>query len=356
MAEGLIAPDLAQAAAVDVLQDLHMILQTYRPLKPKGIFAFFRQPGLPPQGLYIYGDVGRGKSMLMDLFFNLAPVVPKRRVHFHAFMEEVHDRIHKWRSENKGDPIEPLAEKISQEATLLCFDEFHITNIADAMILRRLFSALWRQGIVVVATSNWRPQDLYKDGLQRDRFLPFIDLMLQHMRIFYLQSVQDYRLQRYQNIQTYYTPCGPKAALALDKAFADLTNNAKGQREEIVHHGRKIIIPRAAQGVAFCEFRNLCTQSLGATDYLALARNYHTIILSGIPKFSETREDEARRFMTLIDVLYEAHVNLIVSAEVPALELSPPQRLVFEFQRTISRLMEMQSADYIAGSHTPPHA
>ncbi len=339
---------------MDVLQNLHKALQTYRPLKFKGIFALFQRPAPPPQGLYIHGDVGRGKSMLMDLFFNSAPVMPKRRVHFHAFMEEVHDRIHKWRSENKGDPIDPLAEKMAQEAVLLCFDEFHVTNIADAMILGRLFSALWQQGIIIVATSNWPPQDLYKDGLQRDRFLPFIDLLLQNMRIFHLQSVHDYRLQRYQNIQTYYTPCGPKAAAALNKAFADLTDNAKGRREEIGHHGRKIIIPRAAQGVAFCEFRNLCSQSLGATDYLALARNYHTVIISGIPRFSETREDEARRFMTLIDVLYEAHVNLIVSAEAPALELAPPQRLVFEFQRTISRLMEMQSAEYIAASHSSP--
>ncbi len=291
--------------------------------------------------------------MLMDLFFNAAPLASKRRVHFHAFMEEVHDRIHQWRRENAGDPIEPLAEKIAQEASLLCFDEFHVTNIADAMILGRLFSVLWRHKIVVVATSNWRPQDLYKDGLQRDRFLPFVDLLLQHMRIFHLQSVQDYRLQRYQNIKTYYTPWGPKSAVALNKAFADLTDNAKARREEIGHHGRTITIPCAAQGVAFCEFKNLCSQALGATDYLALARNYHTVIISGIPKFSETREDETRRFMTLIDVLYEAHVNLIVSAEAPALELAPPQRLAFEFQRTISRLMEMQSADYIAASHSP---
>lgn len=352
----MIASDPAQAAAVDALQNLYKALAVYQPGRSKGIFALFRKSAPPPKGLYIYGDVGRGKSMLMDLFFTSAPLTPKRRVHFHAFMEEVHDRIHKWRGENTGDPIEPLAEKIAQEAALLCFDEFHVTNIADAMILGRLFSVLWRHRIVIVATSNWRPQDLYKDGLQRDRFLPFVDLLLQHMRIFHLQSVHDYRLQRYQNIKTYYTPCGSKAGAALNKAFADLTDNAKGQREEIGHHGRKIIIPRAAQGVAFCEFKNLCSQSLGASDYLALARNYHTIIMSGIPKFSETREDEARRFMTLIDVLYEAHVNLIASAEAPVAELAPPQRIDFEFRRTVSRLMEMQSADYISAAHSPPIA
>ncbi|MEZ5648518.1 MAG: cell division protein ZapE [Alphaproteobacteria bacterium] len=353
LAAGLVAPDPAQAAAVEVLQKLSLALVNYRPLKAKGILSLISKVSSTPQGLYLYGGVGRGKSMLMDLFFAETPVHPKRRVHFHAFMEEVHDRIHGWRNKNSGDPIIPLAKKVAEEAILLCFDEFHITNIADAMILGRFFSALWEQGVVIVATSNWPPQTLYKGGLQRDRFLPFIDLLLQHMQTFHLQSVRDYRLQRYQNIRSYYTPCGPQADRALKEAFANLTDGAHGHQEEISHHGRKIIIPYAAQGVAFCDFKDLCARALGGTDFLALARHYHTLILSGIPRFHERQEDEVRRFMTLIDVLYESHVNIIVSAEAPPNNLMPPQRLAFEFQRTVSRLMEMQSVEYIAAPHNP---
>jgi cell division protein ZapE len=348
---GELMPDAMQRLAVDKLQSLWRALQNYKP--NNGVHGWRARLGLtfeheqPPLGLYIFGGVGRGKSMLMDMFFATAPVARKRRVHFYAFMLEVHERIHARRAK-KGDPIGPVADAIAKEATLLCFDEFHVTDIADAMILGRLFAALFDAGVVVVATSNRAPDDLYKDGLQRERFLPFIDLFKQKLDILELDGGRDYRLARFAGRQVYFTPADDNAYRALERAFADLTDNASAGSATLLVQGRFVIVPRAAKGVAWFSFAELCEKPLGAADYLALCGNFHTVIVENIPKLGPDRRNEAKRFNIFIDTLYEAHGNLICSAAAPPQELYTEGDGAFEFQRTVSRLIEMQSEDYIA--------
>jgi len=348
---GELAPDPLQARAAERLQQLWDELQDYHPQASGGFLArlgLAKPLPRPPKGLYIYGRVGRGKSMLMDAFFSTVPgEKKKRRVHFFAFMAEVHARIHARRAE-KGDPIAPVAQDIARETSVLCFDEFHVVDIADAMILGRLFAALFAAGVVVVATSNRAPDKLYEGGLQRERFLPVIDLLKERLDVIELDGPRDYRLQRFKGRQVYFTPPDAKAAAALARAFADLTDNATPARESVTVLGREIDVPRAAKSVAWFTFEELCVNALGPNDYLALIGLFHTFILEAIPRMNFERRNEAKRFNIFIDTLYDAHGNLVCSAEAPPQELYSEGEGSFEFQRTVSRLIEMQSDDYIA--------
>ena len=305
-------------------------------------------------GLYLWGGVGRGKSMLMDLFFETAAIAPKRRVHFHAFMQETHERIFDWRQKEKAgkvkgsDPIPPIAEMVAREASLLCFDEFQVHDIADASILGRLFAQLFELGVVVVATSNRAPDGLYEGGLNRHRFLPFIDLVKTKMDVLHLDSATDYRLDRIRGLPVYHTPLGASADAALDDAFEKLTDAVHGEPMTLSLKGRAVEVPEAMHGVARFSFSDLCARPLGAADYLKIAQSFHTVIIRDVPVLGAEKRNEAKRFVTLIDALYEAKTKLILSAEAPPSSLYEKGDGAFEFERTVSRLMEMQSADYIA--------
>ena len=328
--------------------------------KPSGFSRLFgMKPPDPPRGLYIYGPVGRGKTMLMDMFFDAAPAPLKRRAHFHAFMADVHARLHQWRQAMKRgeatgeDPIAPVATELAREASLLCFDEFSVRDIADAMILGRLFTALFTAGVVVVATSNVAPDELYKDGLNRALFLPFVALLKERLEVVELDARTDYRLQKLRRAPVYYTPLGPKADAALDAAFLALTGHERGEPMTIELLGRRLEAPQAIDGVARFDFDALCRRPLGAADYLKLAQRFHTIILDRIPRLGESERNEARRFIILIDALYDMRIKLIASAagEPENLYSGVDGAEAFEFKRTASRLYEMRSADYLALPH-----
>jgi cell division protein ZapE len=355
---GELEPDAGQELAAEKLQSVHNALKRYDPGSGRG--GWKARLGLasrraePPQGLYIYGGVGTGKSMLMDLFFAEAPVEAKRRVHFHAFMAEVHDRLHDWRRRTKGtqaDPLPELGAALAEEAWLICFDEFHVVNIADAMILGRLFETLFEKGAVVVATSNWPPDELYIGGLQRDRFLPFIDLLKARLDLLELDSGRDYRRRNLLDVSLYHAPLGPRASQSLDRIFAELTAGASPGAEELTVKGRRLPVPLAARGVARFSFDDLCAQPLAANDYLAVARRYHTLVLDGVPQLSAELRNEARRFMLLIDALYEHKVTLVIAADAPPEQIYPDGDGSLEFQRTASRLQEMRSPEYLDLPH-----
>lgn len=355
VADGRLTEDDAQAAAAARLDDLAIRFAN----APKA--GWFSKPD-PIKGLYLWGGVGRGKSMLMDLFFDAAPISPKRRVHFHEFMGQVHDEMAAWRALSererkrsewrvKGagdDPIAPTAKKIASQAKLLCFDEFQVTQIADAMILARLFEHLFNHGVTMVATSNRTPDDLYSDGINRKLFLPFIELLKQKCDVHELSSVRDYRLDRLTEAPVWYAPISSEAGVALDTAWTRLTLGAVPQTCTLTIKGRKLIVSREAAGVARFSFAELCERPLGANDYLTIAANFHTIILEGIPLLTPDKRNEAARFVALIDALYEAKVKLVASAAAEPDSLYPAGDGSFEFQRTASRLHEMRSAEYIA--------
>ncbi len=311
--------------------------------------------GPAPKGLYIHGGVGRGKSMLMDLFFAEVRIEAKRRVHFHAFMLDVQARLHALRqASGKSDPLVQVALDLAAETLLLCFDEFHVVNIADAMILGRLFEALFDQGVVVVATSNWPPDRLYEDGLNRVRFLPFIDLLKERLEVVALDGPIDYRLRLLRDLPVYHYPLGPEATAALDGIFQALADGAEPASAELEVGLRRLVVPRSAVGVARFAFADLCSQPLGPADYLAIGRHYHSVVLDGVPLLTPDRRNEARRFMTLVDALYECRVMLFLSAAAPAADLYPEGDGAFEFRRTSSRLMEMQSKEWLETCRNRP--
>ena len=350
-------PDRGQALAVEKLQSLHVALEHYdreNGLKDwKDRFGLGRRRETPPQGLYMFGGVGRGKSMLMDLFFSTAPIKNKRRVHFHAFMQQVHRRQNehrKWKGRS-GDPIPPIAKRFAEEATLLCFDEFQVHDIADAMILSRLFKILFDEGVVVVVTSNRPPSDLYKDGLQRALFLPFIGLIEEKLDLLMLDGPTDYRQETIQRVGMYLIPNNKEADAALRQLFERLTSEAKELPNPIIVNGRELNLPLAADGVALSSFKELCGATLGPADYLAIAERYHTLIICGIPQLGSECRNEAKRFVILIDALYENGVKLICSADVAPSELYVKGEGAFEFERTTSRLIEMQSEEYLCKGH-----
>ena len=364
-AAGEIHADPVQEKIVLRLQAIHDQLGALAAAQPvkTGFLArlgFGHAPKPPegPHGLYIWGSVGRGKSMLMDLFFADAPVAKKRRVHFHEFMLEVQARLHRRREElaSKGAPPEsdtivPIAREIAAETRLLCFDEFQVTNIADAMILGRLFETLFEEGITVIATSNRAPDDLYKNGLQRDRFLPFIELVKQRLEVLELGGAQDYRMGRLRELDLYLTPLGGWATKKLDEAFRALSNGADGEPRVLRTQGRDVEVPRAAPGVAMAHFMDWCAKPMGAADFLCIADSFHTVIVAEIPKMGPDSQDKAVRFVTMIDTFYEKKVKFICSAATSPASLYPEGDGSFEFQRTVSRLMEMQSPEYLNLEH-----
>ena len=303
---------------------------------------------------YIYGGVGSGKSMLMDMFYSACPLQDKRRVHFHAFMSEVHEFMHQWRQHNDGRPIPALAAHIRKTAKLLCFDEFHVSDIADAMILGRLFSQLLDLGVIFVATSNRHPDDLYRGGLQRELFLPFIQLLHDKVEIVELLVKQDYRLSHIQSMETtYFYPINDNADRFLQCSFDELTNCAERVCGVLHVLGREVELSVVHNDVAFVTFDELCLKPLGASDYLEIARKFNTLMISRIPRFCPENRNEAKRFVTLIDILYEHKVKLICTAEVPPEELYTEGDGAFEFERTVSRLIEMQSESYLSAEHEP---
>jgi cell division protein ZapE len=361
VSSGAIEADAAQAEAAEAFADLDMRLSAYKPVRKQGLLGrlFADKNGGPPRGLYIHGEVGRGKTMLMDLFFQQSRVEHKRRSHFHEFMAEVHERIYGFRQNiargemADGDVIALTAQSIFDQAWLLCFDEFHVTDIADAMILGRLFSKLFELGTVVVATSNVAPDDLYKGGLNRALFLPFIAQISDHMDVLRLDARTDFRLEKLAGVRMWLVPADRDADAALDKAWRKMTGNAPCKPRDISIKGRVLRVPCSAHGVARFSFAELCDKPLAASDYLRLAHDYHTLLIDRIPVMDYPERNAAKRFIALIDTLYDNAVKLMASAAADPVSLyvATEGNEANEFKRTSSRLIEMSSESYLALPH-----
>jgi cell division protein ZapE len=358
---GAIEADQAQAEAVEAIAALDAALSTYKPSRKQGFFArlFGDKDAQPPRGLYVHGEVGRGKTMLMDLFFEASSVAHKRRAHFHEFMADTHERIYAFRKKiasgeiPEGDVIALTANSIFDEAWLLCFDEFHVTDIADAMILGRLFARLFELGTVVFATSNVEPVNLYKGGLNRALFLPFIKQIEDHMEVRKLDSRTDFRMEKLVGVKSWLVPDDAAAAAALDAAWAKLTGGATGKPRDIAFKGRTLHVPCEAPGIARFAFADLCEKPLGASDYLRFAHEYHTLFIEHVPMMDYGDRNAAKRFIALIDTLYDNAVKLMASAaaEPQALYHASEGFEAMEFARTASRLHEMGSETYLALPH-----
>jgi cell division protein ZapE len=361
VASGAIEADPAQARAVEAFTALEERLATYKPArKPRFLGKLFKSDTeTPPNGLYVYGEVGRGKTMLMDLFFQESRIAHKRRAHFHEFMADVHERIYAFRQNiargemADADVIHLTATSIFEEAWLLCFDEFHVTDIADAMILGRLFSRLFELGTVVVATSNVAPENLYKGGLNRALFLPFIAQIEARMDVLRLDARTDFRMEKLAGVKMWLTPADAAADAALDKAWARMTGDARGKPRDISIKGRILHVPCSANGVARFSFADLCEKPLGASDYLRLAHDYHTLMIDRIPVMDYADRNAAKRFIALIDALYDNGVKLMASSAADPLSLyqAADGFEANEFKRTSSRLIEMGSESYLAHAH-----
>jgi cell division protein ZapE len=352
IAAGELDADAAQAEVAERLDALARKLATWRRRRPSRYALFARPVQAPPRGLYIHGEVGRGKTMLMDLFFSCATFAPKLRSHFHEFMADVHERIGNARREVEGDPIPHVAASIADEAGLLCFDELQVTDIADAMILGRLFKHLFELQVVIVATSNSPPGRLYENGLNRQLFVPFIELIGEHMDVVELKSAKDYRLEKLAGQPLYFSPADERAGAELDKHWDRLTGHHAGGSEVLEVKGRQVHVPLASMGIARFDFRDLCEVPLGALDYLKVAHTYHTVLIDGIPVMERDRRDVARRFINLIDTLYDNRVCLIASAAAEPDGLCLDSAGAKAFERTASRLIEMRSAEYLEARGT----
>ncbi len=380
MQSGELKPDIDQANAIHALEQLHAALLHYsRPDRRKSnwftrLFSHADDVPEPPKGIYLFGGVGRGKSMLMDLFYETVPLSAKRRIHFQEFMLDIHARLKTWhglstqqrklalshrviaRKTDLDDPMPAIAYQIASTATVLCFDELQVTDIADAMVVTRLFQALFDQGMVVVSTSNRAPDDLYKNGLNRHRFMPFIDRVKERMEIIPLNGPIDYRYERLKGVETYFYPVNETTTAALSTIFFRLTDRSIEDREkvpsgELIVQGRQLFVPKSARGVAVFSFKRLCANPLGPADYLAVAKAYHTVIIVAIPQFTHENANEATRFMHFIDAIYEHNVKFLCSAAAPPQQLYRAGNIGFEFERVVSRLMEMQSEDYLVRGH-----
>lgn len=357
--DGALSTDAEQRAVALKLDDLAKLLVTAKTAKPSlGGMLGFRKT-FPPtagiKGLYIWGDVGRGKTLLMDLFFEQVKFEQKRRVHFHAFMGELHQLIGEFRQDTRRkkkhfDPIAAAVEAIVNDTQLLCFDEFHVTDITNAMLLGRLFEQLFEQGVVVVATSNVVPDRLYYHGLNRQLFLPFIALLKARCEVVHLAAKTDYRLDKLSAQPVFHFGTGPAVSAAIDQQWASLVGGKMSVSDTLKVLGREIVVPQAGMGCARFGFADLCEVPLGSRDYLALSQAYHTLVIEGVPQFDKSSSNGAKRFIQLIDTLYDRGTKLVASFDVGLDELSKDQDTGFEFKRTVSRLHEMASVDYLGGA------